>query len=121
MESKVNLEWNKIFHLEDSIVMYSINNSETVEKLINTIHNMHNKTTCNENLFVGKLHKWYQWYLSEGAVYYAINSILYITILREKYIKMYEKFINQLKMFANAVRVVSKGYLPISLLPQWNI
>ena len=30
---------------------------------------------------------------------------------------MYEMFISQLKMNANAIRVLSKGYLPISLLP----
>ena len=83
---------------------------------------MHNKTTCNENLFASRLNHWNQWYLSEeGAVHYAINSILYITTLREKYIKMYEKFINQFKMFASAIRVLSKGYLPISLLPQMKL
>ena len=38
------------------------------------MHHIHNKTTWNENLFVGKLCKWYQWCLSEeGAVHYAIN------------------------------------------------
>ena len=50
------------------------------------MHHMHNKTTWNENLFVGKLNHWYQWYLSEGAVHYAVNLILYITILRVKYV-----------------------------------
>ena len=30
---------------------------------------------------------------------------------------MYEKFISQLQMYANVIRVLSKGYLPISLLP----
>ena len=45
--------------------MYGIYNLETIEKLINTIHHMHNKTTWNENLFVGKLKYWYQWYLFE--------------------------------------------------------
>ena len=34
-----------------------------------------------------------------------------------KYVKMYERFINQLQMYANAIRVLFKGYLPISLLP----
>ena len=29
---------------------------------------------------------------------------------------MYERFINQLKMYSHAKRVLSKGYLPISLL-----
>ena len=48
---------------------------------------MHNKTNWNENLLVGKLKYWYQLHLSEeGAVHYAINLILYITTLREKYI-----------------------------------
>ena len=30
---------------------------------------------------------------------------------------MYERFINQLKMYAKAIRILSKGYLPMSLLP----
>ena len=30
---------------------------------------------------------------------------------------MYENFISQLKMYANVIRVLSQGYLPISLLP----
>ena len=30
---------------------------------------------------------------------------------------MYERFLNQLKQYAQAIRVLSKGYLPISLSP----
>ena len=30
---------------------------------------------------------------------------------------MYEKCIHSLEMYANAIRILSKGYLPISLLP----
>ena len=30
---------------------------------------------------------------------------------------MYERFVNQLKEYTQAIRVLSKGYLPISLLP----
>ena len=78
MENGVNLEWNKIFHLEDSMVMYGIYNSDTLEKLITTVHNMHNKTTWNEKLFAGKLDHWTiiqidHWYLSkDGVGHYAI-------------------------------------------------
>ena len=35
----------------------------------------------------------------------------------EKYVKMYERFTEELKMYSKAIRVLSKGYLPISLLP----
>ena len=54
---------------------------------------------------------------SQGANYYAIHSLLYLRTIQEKYIKMYERFLNQLKDYACAIRVLSKGYLPISLLP----
>ena len=57
MENQINLERNKIFHLEDSMVIYGIYNSETTEKLFKTIQKMHNKTAWNKNLFVGKIKK----------------------------------------------------------------
>ena len=60
------------------------------------------------------------WYLTMDANgHYAINSLLYVRMLREKYVKKYEEFINQLHMYAKAIRILSlsKGYVPISLLP----
>ena len=45
MERKVNLERNKVFNFEDLMVMYGIYNTETIEKLVNILENMHNKTT----------------------------------------------------------------------------
>ena len=53
----------------------------------------------------------------EGMHNYAINSVLFLTTVREKYMKMYKRFIEELKLYSKAVRVLSKGYLPISLLP----
>ena len=49
METKADIQHNKIMHLEDSIVMYGIYNTETVDKLIDTVHHIHNITTPNEN------------------------------------------------------------------------
>ena len=51
MENKVDLQHNKIFHLEDSVVMYGVYNSDTLEDLINTIHKVHNRTTWNKTVF----------------------------------------------------------------------
>ena len=50
---------------------------------------MHNKTTWNEKLFVDILNDWYQWYLTKEIVeHYATNSLLFITTMRETYIRM---------------------------------
>ena len=37
------------------MIVYSIYHSETLEKLIDPVHKIHNTTTWNEQLFVGKL------------------------------------------------------------------
>ena len=117
IENTVDLQRNKIFHLEDSMVMYGVYNSDTLEELINTVHKLHNRTTWNERLFSGQINNWYQYYSSSSGIqHYAINSILFLTTVREKYVKMYERFLNQLKQYAQAIRILSKGYLPISLL-----
>ena len=99
------------------MIMYGIYNSVTLETLIDTEHRLHNQKTWNEQLFAGMINNWYGWYLSEkGVGHYAINSLLFLTMARKKYVKMCERFINQLKMYSKAIRILSKGYLPISLL-----
>ena len=91
MEKKVDMQHNRVFHLEDSMIMYGIYNSDTLEKLIETVHRMHSTTSWHERLFAGKLNHWFEWYLSkDGVGHYAINSLLYLTTIREKYVRMYE-------------------------------
>ena len=100
------------------MVMYGICNSDTLEDLINTVHKLYNQSTWNERLFAGQIKDWYHWYLSSrGVNHYAINSLLFLTTARERYVKMYERFINQLREYAQVIRILLKGYLPISLLP----
>ena len=118
MEKKTNLQCNRIYHLEDTMIMYGVYNFDTLKDLIDTVHRMKNFTTWNEKTFVGRLHDQMELYShDEGVHHYAINSVLFLTTVREKYVKMYERFIEELKMYSKAIRVLSKGYLLISLLP----
>ena len=110
MENMINLQTNKIIHLKDSMVMYGIYNSETLEKLITTVHQMHNFTMPNEKLFASKLNSWYTSYLTkDGVFHFAIKSLLYLRTIREKDVKMYDKFINELHMYAKALKILKKG------------
>ena len=118
MNKKTNVQCNRIHHLEDTMIMYGFYNSDTLTDLIDTVHRMQNFTTWNKKTFTGKLHDWMEIYSQdEGMCNYAINSVLFLTTVREKYVKMYERFIEELKLYSKAIRVLSKGYLPISLLP----
>ena len=98
--------------------MYGVYNSDTLKDLIDTVHRMQNFTTWHEKTFAGKLHDWMEIYSQDkGVCNYAINSVLFMTTVREKYVKMYERFTEELKLYSRAIRFLSKGYLPISLLP----
>ena len=37
--------------------------------------------------------------------------------IKEKYMRVYEKFIVGFRSYSKAIRILSKGYLPISLMP----
>ena len=100
--------------------MYGIYNSDTLMDLIDTVHRMQNFTTWNEKTFAGKLHDWMEIYSQDkGMCNYAINSVLFLTTLQEKYVKMCERFIEELKLYSRAIRVYQKVIYPFHcyLLP----
>ena len=43
MDNKVDLQCNRVFHLKDSMILYGIYNSDTLETLI--VHRLHSETT----------------------------------------------------------------------------
>ena len=80
MDKKINIQCNRIHHLEDTMIMYGVYNynSDTLTDLIDTVHRMQNFTTWNKKTFAGKLHDWMELYShNEGVHNYAINSVLF--------------------------------------------
>ena len=99
MDKKTNIQCNRIHHLEDTMIMYGFYNSDTLTDLIDTVHRMQNVTAWNEKKFTGKLHDRMELYAQdEGVCNYAINSVLFLTTEREKYVKLYERFIEELEI-----------------------
>ena len=108
-----------LIQLENSMLMYGIYNAETLEKLIDTVHNIHNTTSSHERLFAGQqssltLKSLYA--NSLGFLHYSINSLLYLRTVQDKYIALYRELIRQPCIYATSIRFLAKGYLPISLV-----
>ena len=53
MNEKANIQCNKLMKLDSSMLMNGIYNVETLEKLIKTVHRIHNTTFSHERLFAG--------------------------------------------------------------------
>ena len=120
MSILTDVQRNKLMHLENTLVMYGIYNAETLEKLVKTVQVIHSRQSLIEGLFTGQSVAAYEAYSQMhgvcGIQHYTINSMLYLHMIKDKYIENYNKFISQLCIYAKAVRILAKGYLPISLV-----
>ena len=119
MNNQVNIEHNKLMKLDDTMLMYGIYNAETLEKLINTVHEIHNVTFSHEKLFVGEHNpSLFRMLYTDalGTQQYATNSLLFLRIIQDKYISLYKESITQLHTYVSAIRILAKGYLPDTLL-----
>ena len=116
----IDAQRNKLMHLENTLVMYGIYNAETLEKLVKIVHTLHSRQSLCESLFAGQTSAAYKVYSQMhgacGIQHYAVNSMLYLCTIKDKYIEIYNEFILQLCIYAKAVRILAKGYLPISLV-----
>ena len=116
MDNKATIQHNKFMLLENLMLMYGIYNMETLEKLINTVHNIYD-TSSHEKLFAGQQSSLTLKSLdahSLGLHHYSINSLLYLRTIQDKYIALNRKLITQ--MYTSAMRILAKGYLPNTLV-----
>ena len=60
MTSKVDVQRNRFIHWENTLVMYGVYNTETLEKLIETVHALHSTQSMYEKLFAGQITKTYK-------------------------------------------------------------
>ena len=86
--------------------------------LIKTVHQMQNVTTWKEKIFVSEMNEWLKKKLAHihNEFDCSIDTVLFLTTIKEKYVRMYEKFIPELRSYSKVIRMLSKGYLPITLI-----
>ena len=119
MSNQANMQHNKLMKLDDTMLMYGIYNTESLEKLINTVHEIHNVTLSHEKLFAGKHNPslFRMLYMDIlGIQQYATNSSLFLRIIQDKYVSLYRELITQLHTYVSAIRILAKAYLPNTLL-----
>ena len=119
MNDKANIQFNKLMNLDNSMLMYGAYNAETLEKLIKTLHGIHNTTSSHERLFAGECNPSTFRTLcthSLGLQHYSTNSLLYLRIIWDKYVPLYRELVTQLSTYVSAIRVLAKGYLLNTLI-----
>ena len=119
INNQANIQHNNLVKLDDSMLMYGVYNAETLEKLVQTVHEIHNVTSSHKKLFAGEHeHLLFRIIYTDalGMQQYANNSLLFLRIIQDKYISLYRELITQLCIYISAIRVLAKGYLPNILI-----
>ena len=100
------------------MIMYGTYNSDTLMVLIDMVHQMQNVTMWKEKIFVSEMNDWLKHRLEDvhSEFDYSMDAALFLTTIKEKYMRMYEKFTNELRSYSKAIQILSKGYLPITLI-----
>ena len=93
MDSKTTIQHNKLMQLENSVLMYGVYNTGTLEKLISTVHHIYNTTSSHQRLFAGQqssltLRSLYVNAL--GLQHYSINSLLNLRTIQDEYSDLYK-------------------------------
>ena len=112
MNDKANIQCNKLMKLDVTMLKYGIYNAERLEKLIKTVHEIHNTTSSHEKFSIFRI----LYAHSLGLQHYSTNSLLYLRIIQDKYVALYRELITQLCTYVSARRVLVKGYLPNTLI-----
>ena len=119
MGNEASIQCNKLMKLDDAMLIDGIYKVETLEKLINTVHEIHNVTSSHEKLFAGEHNPTLFRVLYTDALgiqQYATNLLLFLRIIQDKYLSLYRELITQLHTYVSVIRVLAKGYLPNTLL-----
>ena len=105
--------------LDDTMLMYGIYNAETLEKLIKTVHEIHNATSSHEKVSAGEHdHSLFRILYTDalGMQQYATNSLFFLRIIQDVYISLYRELITQSHAYISAIRILAKGYMPNTLI-----
>ena len=90
INSRIDIDHNRVYHLEDTMIMYGKYNSDTLMELVNMVHQMQNVTTWKEKIFVSKMNEWLKCKLEDihSEFDYSKDAVLFLTTVKEKYVTM---------------------------------
>ena len=119
VNNEANTQCDKLLKLDNTMLMYGIYNVDTLEKLINTVQEVHNVTSSHKKLFAGEHNPAIFRLLYTDALgipQYAFNSSLFLRVMQDKYISLYRELITQLRSYVYAIRILTEGYLPTTMI-----
>ena len=105
--------------LEKDFLLYGEYDINSTQSILKILDNLDSRTSSLEGWLEYNSRDWANSMVDtvNGPVLYSHLSQLYIQSLREKYIRLYEALVTELKLLLRSIAILSKGYLPPQLFP----
>ena len=122
MDDKIGVTLNEMHQLEKDFLLYGEFDINSTKSIMELLDSLHKKTSTVENILEIKETEWNIRFLlsTNGPAVYSQMTQLYIDNLKEKYIRLYEALVTELRLLLRSIAILSKGYLPPQYVPSYN-
>ena len=114
-----SLDRNQLKQYKEDLIMYGKYSVDSVRHTLETLNDMHNRTSLLERVLLGKESAVINRFLgnAEGPALFGFDLQLYLAHVREEHTSIYEELIGNLHKLLKGIEKLSKGYLPAELFP----
>ena len=119
LDQKQLLTRNHMHQLAEDFLLYGDYDVSSSESILNMFSQIQNKTSVLESWLRGHDKIMAKAYITtdSGPVVYSHQLQLYLSSLREKYVKLFDTLVEEIELLLRGVAVLSRGYLPPQLFP----
>ena len=124
MQSNQFLTKNQLFKIKQDFLMFGDYEVQTTDGMIKLLRNLNNRTVNLEAMLTGKDSRLASLYLNlnlRGTQVYAHQVNMYVHAMKERYLRVPENLINELRLLLRSIAILSKGYLPPQLFSPTDI
>ena len=118
LSTKQNIQKNQLYQYKQDLLLYGKYSIGTTDEIIDGLNLLHNRTIQQDALF----HNWTKReiiarYNNENGRRLIFDFLKYIHMYHERYLVLQQHLIEELEGLMNAIRILSRGYIPINLIP----
>ena len=118
------LNKNQLHKIKQDFLMYGDYDVQSTDGMIRLLRNLNGRTTNLEDMLNGrdsKLASLYLRYNYRGTQIYAHQLNMYTNAMKERYLRVPENLISELRLLLRSIAILSRGYLPPQLFSPTDI
>lgn len=114
---------NMMHHLNKDFLLYGEYDVNSTEAILEMLTRQDERTTSLAKWLNGSSLMWKNYFYAndKGVTLYSHMLQLYAESIKERYIRLYEAFEDELRLLLRSIAILSKGYLPPQIFPPSKI